>query len=93
MILTKKSERPFQPALGSNIMELLFEPNDIITEQLIADEIRTTVEKKIDRQNNICQSVAPSKDLTIKPPKLRQKAPRNIKIGPGILIIEFILFD
>ena len=49
LILTKKSERPFQPALGSNIMELLFEPNDVITKQLIADEIRTTVENFEDR--------------------------------------------
>ena len=44
MILTKKKERPFQPALGSSILELLFEPNDIITEKLIEDEIRTTIE-------------------------------------------------
>ena len=44
LILTKKFERPFQPGIGSNIMDLLFEPNDVITEQLIADEIRTTVE-------------------------------------------------
>ena len=44
LILTKKTERPFQPGLGSNIMELLFESNDIITQQLIEDEIRTTVE-------------------------------------------------
>ena len=59
----------------------------------MSKKITTTIEKKTDLQNNICQSVAPSKDLTIKPPKLRQQAPRNIKIGPGILIIEFILFD
>tara|TARA_B100000959_G_C14671493_1_gene496649 strand:- start:230 stop:703 length:474 start_codon:yes stop_codon:yes gene_type:complete len=44
LILTRKFERPFQPGLGSNIMALLFEPHDIITEQLIADEIRTVVE-------------------------------------------------
>tara|TARA_B100000029_G_scaffold516244_1_gene627946 strand:+ start:2464 stop:2940 length:477 start_codon:yes stop_codon:yes gene_type:complete len=44
LILTKKKERPFQPALGSSILELLFEPNDIITEKLIEDEIRTTIE-------------------------------------------------
>jgi phage baseplate assembly protein W len=43
LILTKKFERPFQPGVGSSITDLLFEPNDIITEQLIEDEIRTVV--------------------------------------------------
>ena len=43
LILTRKFERPFQPGIGSDIMDLLFEPNDIITEQLIEDEIRTVV--------------------------------------------------
>jgi len=43
LILTNKFERPFQPGIGSNISDLLFEPNDIITEQLIEDEIRTVV--------------------------------------------------
>ena len=43
LILTKKFERPFQPGVGSDITALLFEPNDIITEQLIEDEIRTVV--------------------------------------------------
>ena len=44
LILTKKFERPFQPGIGSNIMDLLFEPGDIITEKLIEDEIRSVVE-------------------------------------------------
>jgi len=43
LILTNKFERPFQPGVGSNIRDLLFETNDIITEQLIEDEIRTVV--------------------------------------------------
>ena len=37
-----------------------------------------TAMKKSDLQNNICQSVDPSKDLTIKPPKLRAHAPRTV---------------
>jgi hypothetical protein len=41
-------------------------------------------------QNNICQSVAPSKDLTIKPPKLKQNAPKKTKRGPGNFEIKFI---
>ncbi len=51
LILTKKFERPFQPGIGSNIMDLLFEPNDIITEQLIADEIRSVAENFEPRAN------------------------------------------
>jgi|TARA_Y100001951_G_scaffold57484_1_gene45635 phage baseplate assembly protein W len=43
LILTNKFERPFQPGVGSNIRDLLFESNDIITEQLIEDEIRTVI--------------------------------------------------
>ena len=43
LILTKKFERPFQAGVGSSISDLLFEPSDIITEQLIEDEIRTVV--------------------------------------------------
>ena len=49
LILTKKGERLFQPALGSNITELLFEPGDVITEKLIEDEIRTVMENFEDR--------------------------------------------
>lgn len=44
LIQTGKDERPFQPTLGSNIQNLLFEPNDLITMQLLEDEIRTVVE-------------------------------------------------
>ena len=60
---------------------------------VIKRKIPTTNEKKIDLQNNICQSVAPSKDFTIKPPKLRQNAPKKTSKGPGIFKKKFILFD
>ena len=56
-------------------------------------KIRTVIEKKTDRQNNICHKVAPSKDLTIKPPKLRLTAPRNTKKGPGKFLNIFIKFE
>ena len=46
--------------------------------------------KKSDLQNNICQSVAPSKDFTIKPPKLKQNAPKKTNKGPGSLEKKFI---
>ncbi len=48
--------------------------------------------KNKDLQNSICHKVAPSKDLTIKPPKLKLHAPKNTSNGPGILNIKFILF-
>ena len=46
--------------------------------------------KKTDLQNKICHKVAPSKDLTINPPKLRLQAPRNTSKGPGRFLIKFI---
>ena len=51
---------------------------------------KTVREKNNDLQNNICHNVDPSNDLTIKPPKLKLKAPIKINIGPGILLINFI---
>ena len=49
-------------------------------------------EKNKDLQNKICQRVAPSKDLTINPPKLRLKAPKKMSSGPGNFVIIFIKF-
>ena len=46
--------------------------------------------KKKDLQNNICHKVAPSKDLTINPPKLKLVAPKKINKGPGRFFIIFI---
>ncbi len=51
------------------------------------------IRKKTVLQNKICQRVAPSNDLTIKPPKLRLQAPRNTNKGPGNFLITFIKFD
>ena len=53
---------------------------------------KTVNEKNKDLQNNICHKVDPSKDLTIRPPKLKLKAPKNINKGPGIFEIIFIKF-
>ena len=48
--------------------------------------------KNKDLQNKICHKVAPSKDFTISPPKLKLQAPRNTNKGPGSLVIMFIKF-
>ena len=52
---------------------------------------KTVKEKNKDLQNKICHNVAPSKDFTINPPKLKLKAPKNINKGPGKFLIIFIL--
>ena len=55
-------------------------------------KVKTVNEKNKDLQNNICHRVAPSKDFTISPPKLKLQAPRNTNKGPGSLLIMFIKF-
>ena len=47
--------------------------------------LATTIEKKTCLQNSICHKSASSKDFTITPPKLRQRAPSKTRIAPGIL--------
>ena len=46
------------------------------------------IAKKVCLQKRICQRLVLSKDLTIKPPKLKQKAPKKTSNGPGILFIN-----
>ena len=53
---------------------------------------KTVNEKNKDLQNKICHKVAPSKDFTISPPKLKLQAPRNTNNGPESLVIMFIKF-
>ena len=43
---------------------------------------KTTIEKKRDLQNKICQSDDPSNDFTINPPKLNAQAPKKTINGP-----------
>jgi len=43
LILTKRGERLFNPNIGCNVSNLLFEPLDFITAGLIQDEIRYTI--------------------------------------------------
>ena len=60
--------------------------------QLNIKKVKTVSEKNKDLQNNICHNVAPSKDLTMRPPKLKLHAPRNTNKGPGNFAIIFIKF-
>ena len=45
----------------------------------------TMIAKKACLQKRICHRSASSKDLTITPPKLKQKAPKKTSNGPGII--------
>ncbi len=44
LILTTQGERPFQPVLGSNVQNLLFDNMDKLTASAIKQEIITTIE-------------------------------------------------
>lgn len=45
LVLTSLYERPFQPSLGSNIYETLFEPLDQITQTVLAQRIKTVIDQ------------------------------------------------
>ena len=44
LILTTQGERPFQPVLGSNVNNLLFDNMDKLTAASLKTEIETTIE-------------------------------------------------
>ena len=45
LLLTKKGERPFQPELGCDIQNLLFEPLDYASAGSIKQEIKETIDR------------------------------------------------
>ena len=45
ILLTRKGERPFQPDLGCDIQNLLFEPLDYASAGTIKQEIRETIDR------------------------------------------------
>jgi uncharacterized protein len=58
LLLTNVGERPFQPALGSKIPRLLFEPLDFISSSMIKDEIRRVIgeyEPRVELVNVECE--------------------------------------
>jgi len=44
LVLTTRTERPFQPWIGSKTNASLFEPNDVTTNFTLQREIQTTIE-------------------------------------------------
>ena len=63
LILTKKGERPFEPALGSKVYDLLFESMDKQTASVIHDEIKTVIENYEPRVELIEVIVIPNHDV------------------------------
>ena len=76
---------------GATLWQILFR-RSLFFSLTVLTFLIISYKKKTDLQNKICHKVAPSKDLTINPPKLRLKAPKNINSGPGRFLIMFIIF-
>jgi phage baseplate assembly protein W len=62
LILTNQGERPFQPAIGSNITALLFEPADTFTAVAIQKEVLAVLKKYEPRVTNIDVQVFDNSD-------------------------------
>ena len=58
LVLTIPGEKPFQPDIGSNISQMLFENMDKLTAAALKDEIITTIENyepRVDVNDVICE--------------------------------------
>ena len=58
LLLTRKGERPFQPELGCDVQDLLFEPLDYASAGIIKREITETIERyepRISIDDILCQ--------------------------------------
>jgi phage baseplate assembly protein W len=62
LVLTKRGERPFEPALGSKVYDLLFESMDKQTASVIRDEVKTVIENYEPRVDLIEVIVIPNHD-------------------------------
>ena len=62
LVLTAQGERPFNPLLGSDIRQLLFEPVDDFTAFDIEEQIRLTLQNHEPRVNVLGIDVSPEED-------------------------------
>lgn len=62
LVLTRKGERPHQPNLGCGLDNLLFEPFDTVTTDLIRNAIETTITQYEPRVKLILVSVQPREE-------------------------------
>ena len=70
LLLTRHFERPFNPELGSNLDNLLFEPDSPLTAAMLENEIKNTIQNFEPRAllNSVKVTSAPDKnafDVTI----------------------------
>lgn len=63
LLLTNFYERLFQPSVGSNLQQLLFEPATDITANMLNDEIRTTIKNYEPRVTVDVLQVIPNLDM------------------------------
>jgi len=63
LLLTNFYERLFQPNVGSNLQQLLFEPATDITANMLNDEIRTTIKNYEPRVTVDMLQVIPNLDM------------------------------
>jgi phage baseplate assembly protein W len=59
LILTERTERFYRPHIGSKIMSLLFEPIDIVTEELLKTTITETIKNNEPRAQLVSVSITP----------------------------------
>jgi uncharacterized protein len=64
LLLTKKGERWYAPEYGTNLRRFLFDMNDQITEDLIINDIKTSVAKFLPRITISSINVEPTKNNT-----------------------------
>jgi len=62
LVLTAQGERPFNPLLGSDIRQLLFEPVDDFTAFDIEEQIRLTIQNHEPRVSVLGIDVSPEED-------------------------------
>lgn len=62
LVLTAQGERPFNPLLGSDIRQLLFEPVDDFTAFDIEEQIRITIQNHEPRVNVLSVDVSAEED-------------------------------
>ena len=72
LILTQRTERPFQPWIGSKIYSLLFELNSPLVENSLYEEIKTTIEN--------CEPRVSVDDIVVRSPQTYDTNEINITI-------------
>jgi len=78
LILSNFYDRPFQPALGSNVSALLFEPADNFTMSAMREEIKRVIKKFEPRADSVVVEILDNSDRNA----------YNINIGFRVIAID-----